>query len=98
MKISVDDTELYTLTELQKKVLRNDIPTEILDRDLKRRLHWVLIHKYERSFDRLKKEWESKLIANGVTSFPTDNDAFANLVFSQPNYKDRSARDAESEV
>ena len=98
MKISVNDTELYTLTEHQEKVIRNDIPTETLDRDLNRRLHWVLIHKYTRCFDRLKKEWEPKLVANGVASIPTDKDAFAELVFSQPNYKDRSARDAEVAV
>ncbi len=98
MKISVNDVELYTLTDLQKQVIENDIPSEILDRDLQRRLNWVLMHKYERCFDRLKKEWEPKLVANGVTSVPTDKDAFAQLVFGQPNYRDRSARDAESEV
>jgi len=96
MKISVNDVELYTLTDLQKQVIENDIPSEILQEDLERRLQWVLIHKYERCFDRLKKEWDSKLEANGETSIPLDKDAYAALVFDQPNYKNRSARDAES--
>ena len=95
MKISVNDVELYTLTDLQKQVIENDIPSEILQEDLERRLQWVLIHKYERCFDRLKKEWDSKLEANGETSIPLDKDAYATLVFDQPNYKDRSARDAK---
>jgi hypothetical protein len=45
----------------------------------------------------LKKEWEPKLAANGVTMLPTDKEAFAQLVFAQPNYKSRKQRDIESE-
>jgi len=96
MKISVNDKELYTLSETQKKVICNDIPMEILDEDMKRRLKWVLMHKYERCFARLKAEWEPKLVANGVASIPTDKDAFAQLVFEQPEYKDRSIREKEA--
>ena len=95
MKISVNDTELFTLSNIQKQVIENDIPSKLLQEDLERRLQWVLIHKYERCFDRLKKEWDSKLEANGETSIPLDKDAYATLVFDQPNYKDRSARDAK---
>ncbi len=98
MKISVNDIELFTLSDIQKQVIANEIPSELLDRDLQRRLLYILTHKYERCFDRLKKEWEPKLVANGVTSVPTDKDEFALLVFSQPNYRDRSARDAEPAV
>jgi hypothetical protein len=38
-------------------------------------------------------EWEPKLAARGVESIPTNKDAFAALVFSQPDYLDRKARD-----
>ena len=55
-------------------------------------------HKYERCFERLKKEWDKKLIDNGVKSMPTDPDEYAQLVFSQPNYKDRKARDLEAKA
>ena len=94
MKISVDDKELYTLTATQKQVLKNDINADELDADLCRRLQWVLNHKYERCMERLKKEWEPKL-SQRVESIPTDKDALAQLIFSQPDYKDRKARDAE---
>jgi len=96
MKISVDGVELYELTETQKKVLKNDINSDEFDADMKRRLEWVLKHKYEQCFKRLKEEWDKKLIENGVESVPTDPDAYAQLVFSQPNYKDRKARALES--
>lgn len=98
MKISVNDQELFTLSDMQKKVLCDDINMDILDADLKRRLQWVLMHKYEQCFLKLKNEWEPKLAANGVKSFPVDKDEFAALVFSQPNYKDCKARMAEKEA
>lgn len=93
MKISVNDQELFTLSETQKKVICNDIPVEMLDEDLKRRLNYILMHKYERCFERLKQEWDQKLKDNGVAMMPTDPDAYAELVFKQPNYQDRAARD-----
>lgn len=93
MKISVDDKELFTLSETQKKVIKNDIHEEIFDDDMKRRLQYILMHKYEQCFDRLKKEWEPMLKANGVKSIPLDNDEFAELVFQQPEYKNRSQRE-----
>lgn len=98
MKVSVDDKELFTLSEIQKQVIQNDIPAEIFDADMKRRLQWVLVdEKYTNCFKRLKAEWEPKL-AGRVSSIPTDSDAFAQLVFSQPDYKDRSAREADAKA
>jgi hypothetical protein len=98
MKISVDDVELFTLSDTQKNVICNDIPDEEFDADMKRRLQYVLTHKYEQCFRRLKEEWEPKLAANGVTMIPTDADAFAQLVFAQPNYQSRSQREAAADV
>jgi len=95
MKISVNDVELYTLTDTQKNVIKNEVSSVIFDADMKRRLEWVLTHKYEQCFKKLKSEWDVKLVENGVQSIPTDQDAYAELVFEQPNYKDRATRDAE---
>ena len=93
MKISVDDKELFTLTETQKKVIKNDIREEEFEADMKRRLQWSLTHKYEQCFERLKKEWEPKLRQSGVGMIPTDPDAFAEVVFKHPSYKNRSGRE-----
>lgn len=94
MRISVDGKDLFTLNETQKRVIKNDISEADFDEDMKRRLKYVLTHKYEQCFERLKKEWEPKLIASGVQMIPTNKDAFAELVFSQPTYKSRATRDA----
>ena len=93
MKISVNNTELFTLSETKKKVLKNDIHADEFDADMKRRLEWVLMHKYENCFKRLKAEWEPKLKAAGVASVPTDDDAFAELIFARPEYKDRKHKE-----
>jgi len=96
MIVKVDNVDLFELTEIQKKVLKNDIKADIFEDDIKRRLFYIINHKYEQCFKRLKAEWEPKLAAKGVESLPVDKDAFAQLVFSQPEYKDRSARELES--
>ena len=93
MKIKVNDVQLFELTEIQKNVIKNDIPAEIFDADMKRRLQYILTHKYEQCFKRLKAEWDPKLEALGVGSIPTNKDAYAALVFARAEYKDRSAKD-----
>lgn len=93
MKISVDGKELFSLNETQKKVICDNISSNIFDEDMKRRLNWVLMHKYEQCFKALKAEWDQKLVALGVKSVPTDPDAYAKLVFSQPTYQCRKTRD-----
>lgn len=96
MKVSINDVELFTLTDTQKKVIQNDILLEIFEEDMKRRLKWVLLdEKYRKCFKRLKDEWEPRL-AKRVESIPTDPDALAELIFSQPDYKNRSQRELDS--
>lgn len=96
MKISVDDIELFTLSETQKSVIKDYVHEDIFDEDMKRRLRWVLMHLYEESFKKLKNEWDQKLFENGIESIPTHPDAYAKLVFSLPQYKDRKDREAAS--
>jgi hypothetical protein len=94
MKISVDDEELFILSDIKKKVIMNDIHADVFEEDMKRRLQYILMHKYEQCYERLKLEWEPKLRQLGINSIPLDPDNFAQVVFSQASYKDRKARDA----
>lgn len=105
MKISVDGKDILELSETQKKVIMHDIPQEIFEQDMCRRLCYILEHKYERCMERLKNEWcglhngqPSKLAQNGVRSMPTDDQELAELIFAQPNYADRSARDLVNDL
>ena len=96
MKISVNDVELFSLTETQKKVIKYSVNSDKFEDDIDRRLEWVLQHKYEQCFKRLKIEWEPKLAKLGIKSVPTNKDSFAELVFSQLDYEDRKTRDDKS--
>ena len=95
MKIDVDGVEVLTLTETQKNVIKSDIAAEIFDADMRARVAYYPKHKYEQSYKRLKAEWDPKLTAAGVQSIPTDPVEYAELVFAQPTYKDKSAKLAE---
>ena len=94
MKIIVDGELVLELTETQKRVIRDKIPDDIFDEDMKRRVAYILTYKYEQCFRMLKEEWDPKLKANGVKSIPLDEEEYAKLVFSQPNYKSRKQRDS----
>lgn len=96
MKIAVNDELFFELNDTQKNIIKNDIHADEFDEDMKRRISYILTHKLERCFDRLKREWEPKLIAEGAKSFPTDPEEFAKLVFAHPEYKCRKTRDCQS--
>ena len=96
MKVYLNEFEVLELNETQKSVIANDIPSSELDADLKRRLQWSLETKYNECYKRLFNEWFPKLAERGVQSIPTDKDLFAQLIFSQPDYRDRATRDAEA--
>lgn len=97
MKISVNDQELYSLNDTQMGIFGWEQNSDNVEADLKRRLQWILHHKMDEIIKAMKQEWIPKLQANGVTMIPINNEEFAALVFSQPNYKDRKARDLEAE-
>lgn len=94
MKIQVDGKSVLDLNETKQKVIKRDIPDEIFQEDMERRVHYAINHKYEQCFKRLKEEWDQKLKGR-VESVPTDPDKYAELVFSQPDYKSRSQREKE---
>ena len=93
MKIKVDNENVLELSETMIKVIKNDIDSECFEDDMKRRIKWVLTHKYERCMERLKRDWEQKL-RERYASIPTSEEALAELIFTQPDYKNRSQREA----
>ena len=95
MKIKLDEEVILELTETQKKVLCNEINHGMLEEDIKRRLIYIIDHKYEQCMKRLKEEWEPKLKAAGKRTIPLDSDKLAELIFEHEEYKDRAARDLE---
>ena len=95
MKVDVDNKNLFQLSEHHKKVIQWDIPTEDFENDMKRRIQYIVMHKYQQCIDRLIKEWEPKL-RERFPNLPTNQEALANLIMNQPDYKDRSQRQREN--
>lgn len=97
MKFYAEEEMIVELKDIHQKVIQNDIPTEIFNQDMKRRVHYILTHKYERCLERLKKEWLPRL-KERMSEIPTDDEMLATLILSQPDYKNRSQREEESNV
>lgn len=96
LSVSVDGKEHFRITKTQKKILKHAKKSP--DDFVKDQMAWILSHKYERCMERLRNEWEQKLADRGINQIPLDDDAFAQLVFSQSDYKNRSQREAESSL
>lgn len=95
MQISIDNQNLISISDEQKAIMRFCYPTDKIDDLIKDRVSWIVNELCTQTFNLMKKEWEPKLIARGVESLPADKIAFSQLVFSQPDYKDRAQREAE---
>ena len=94
MQIKVNNKTVLELSEIQKKIIQTDIDEDEFDADMERRVKWVLEHKLDRCYGRLRQEWEPKLIAGGATTLPTNKEAFAQLVFDHPEFKTRKQKKA----
>jgi len=92
--VKVDDKDCFEISEVTKKLLKSCVAKDCCCVEwCKEKLKWILMHKYENCMEQLRREWEPKLLAEGVKEFPVDDDAFAELVFKHPEYKNRSERE-----
>lgn len=98
MQIKVNNKQVLELSQIQKQIIQNDIDEDEFEADMERRVAWVLEHKLEQCYARLKKEWEPKLIAAGATSLPTSPEEFAQLVFSKQEYKSRKQKKVDEKT
>ena len=97
MKISVNDQEIFTLSDFEKKVIQSELDSSVFDAEIKRRLQWIIMEKYNEALKNLKAKWEPILINRGATSLPVKLEEIAKLIFDQPDYKDARTRIIEAE-
>lgn len=95
LKLKINDKEILNITDTMLKVLGNDLLE--VPQEVERRAIWAIMSKYDACFARLQAEWLPKLSSRNIESIPTNKDKFAELVFSQPDYKSRSERENFSE-
>lgn len=91
---SVDDIQLHVLSGTKCKLI-----CHVLKKDAHKRLReiveYFVPHKLEKVAERLRRQWDPRLQAKGINDIPVSDEAFAQLVFSQPEYEDRKARKAQ---
>lgn len=92
MLVNVDGKRLFELSDVQKKVIKNDVDADIFDSYIKTSLFYIINHKYNQCFRRLKVEWDKKLEERGIKNIPLNKDKYAELVFSQEDYKDAHSK------
>lgn len=92
MEIKIDDKVTLTLSDTQVKILKHDIEESIFYEDIGRRLQFIIMEKYKRSLERIRKEWEPKLKDSGRKLIPLDDEKFCELVFSLKDYADKQTR------
>lgn len=97
MIIKADDREILNIDEMTKKLISDDVNRDIIDQDIIRRIKWIVQHKAEFNYQRLKKQWVPKL-KNRNISIPKNPKALATVIFAQPDYKDAKTRVAEQEA
>lgn len=94
MKVKLNDEVIFEIDERMVKLLANDVLDPI--NEIKRRLQYIIEHKCDMIYERLEKEWLPKLREDKkITSIPTSKTALCDLIFSRPDYKNRSQRDDE---
>ena len=72
MKIIYNGKELLELTETQKKVIKNDIPSEQFDADMTRRCKYWLEHPCDQNAEKNQEDHRKNLRNKGNKSVPVD--------------------------
>lgn len=96
MKISIDGQDLFEINDIQLGVIGNDVgPEEVVIEDIKRRIEWAVMHKYEQCLERLKAEYVPILKKKGAQAIPLDDQALADTLMSLPEYSPRWKKQQE---
>jgi len=82
----VDQTAVLELNSTEEKIIQDNIPQALFTADMERRVAWVITEKLNTSFDSLFAHW-LPILQQRYESLPSNKNAFAELVFAQPDYK-----------
>jgi len=92
MDVYLDQEKLFTISEADLKLLAHDLEDPVAE--IKRRLEYIISHKCEQCYKRMRDEWLSRFErTKEVASVPIDRDSFIDLVVNHIEYKNRVQRD-----
>jgi hypothetical protein len=95
MKVYLDEKEILEITQTDLDLLGHDLLD--VQGEIERRIQWVISHKCEQVFNRMKAEYTPKFL-DADTLPPKTREAFVAAVKVRADYKDRVARDAEAKI
>ena len=95
-------TITISISDVEEKILYNDLP-EVSVKDgvstegIKAWHDDASTGKINNAWKRFQREWTTKLMddASFTDAIPSNKTDFVNLVLARPDYKNRTARDAE---
>ena len=88
-------TKTITLTDLQQKILSNDLYNDTDNAGLDTWVQNAVDGKINNSWKRMQQEWTTKLMNDDsfTDSIPSNQADFVALVTARADYKNRKARD-----
>ena len=90
-------TKTVSLTDLQQKILKNDLYSDTDNAGLDKWIQDAVDGKINNCWKRFQREWTTKLMEDDsfTDSIPSNQEDFVNLVTARSDYKNRKARDDE---
>ena len=88
-------TKTVSLTDLQQKILKNDLYSDTDNAGLDTWVQNAVDGKINNCWKRMQTEWTTKLMNDDsfTDSIPSNQADFVTLVTARDDYKDRKARD-----
>ena len=88
-------TKTITLTDLQQKILSNDLYNDTNNAGIDTWIQGAMDGKLNNCWKRFQREWTTKLMndASFTDSIPSNQADFVALVTARADYKNRKARD-----
>lgn len=88
-------TKTITLTDLQQKILSNDLYNDTDNAGIDTWIQGAMDGKLNNCWKRFQREWTTKLMndASFTDSIPSNQADFVALVVARADYKNRKARD-----
>ncbi len=93
-------TKTVTLTDLQQKILSNDLYNDSDNAGLDEWIQAAVDGKINNCWKRMQQEWTTKLMNDDsfTDSIPSNQADFVALVTARSDYKNRKARDDASTI
>ena len=93
-----DHKKTITITDLQQKILSNDLYNDIDNGGIDHWIQGVIDGKINKCWSRMQQEWTNKLMDDETftSPIPSNQADFVALVTARSDYKNRKARDDSS--